>query len=316
MTAVPATVFSSAPRPGGEVDMGLLADLPGLELQARCVMDGFLAGRHRSPRQGSSVEFAEYRSYQFGDDPRRIDWRLYGRTERLHVKRYEEETQLRVILILDASASMDYRSREGLLTKLDFARITLAATALLAKRQQDAFGLAVAGPAPLEVLRARSSAPHWRTFLGRLQGVETGGEVPLAATLEEIAETLPRRSLVVIASDFYDETEALAGALRRLRHDRHDVVGLQICDPFELDFALDAQGTFVDLESGQRLLLDTEAVRAGYLERFGAFRAELAATFRDVGAGFETLSTARAPLDALTAYLAIRQGGQGGEGRR
>ena len=103
----PAPASARVPEP---VDMGLLADLPGLEVRARCLMDGFLAGRHRSPRQGSSVEFAEYRSYQFGDDPRHIDWRLYGRTERLHVKRYEEETQLRVFLVLDATASMDYRS--------------------------------------------------------------------------------------------------------------------------------------------------------------------------------------------------------------
>ena len=110
----------------------------------------------------------------------------------------------------------------------------------------------------------------------------------------------------MIASDFYDEPEALAEALRRLRHDRHDIVGLQVCDPFELDFSVDAQGTFVDLETGQRLLLDAEAVREGYLARFGAFRQALAATFRDVGAGFRTLSTAQPPIAALSAYLAAR----------
>src|ERR1043166_8651750 len=129
---------SSPPLPS--LDMRLLADLPNLTLQARYVVQGFLSGRHRSPQKGSSVEFAEYRDYQAGDDLRRVDWRLYGRTDRLHVKQYEEETQLRVFLVMDTSASMDFRSRDGLLRKIEFARLVLAALGMLAHRQSDAFG--------------------------------------------------------------------------------------------------------------------------------------------------------------------------------
>ena len=294
-------------KPLPPLDLQLLADLPSLTLQARYLVDGFLSGRHRSPQKGSSVEFAEYRAYQLGDDLRRVDWRLFGRTDRLCVKQYEEETQLRVCCVFDASASMDYHSRPEVLRKVEFARIALAAVGLLAFRQGDAFGLGIAGTNLRDFLRARASGPHWRTFTGRLEAASVGGATALAASLEALAEVLPPRSLVVIASDFYEESAPLQAALRRLRHERHDLIGLQVLDPMEIDFDLEAAGTFVDAESGARLKLDAPAARERYLQRFGRFRAELDETFLAAGGELVTLRSDQPPFEALTHYLARRE---------
>jgi uncharacterized protein (DUF58 family) len=288
------------------LEMKLLSELPSLELQARYLVDGFLNGRHRSPQKGSSVEFAEYRSYQFGDDPRRVDWRLFGRTERLHVRQYEEETQLRIFLVLDASASMDFTSRAEAMNKIQFARLAVAGIAALAQRQGDAFGLGLAGLDLKDFLRARSSLPHWKSFIGRLEAVQPFGPTALARVLESLAEVVPARSMIFVASDFYEEPERLRAALQRLRYDHHEVIGFQVLDPFELDFDLDHAGTFVDAETGLRLKLDSPSAREGYLKRFRQFCAALDEMFRNAGGDLAQLRTDESPVAALTRYLAAR----------
>jgi uncharacterized protein (DUF58 family) len=305
---------SSSPRapeeqvPVTPLDLGLLHDLPTLELRARFVMDGFLAGLHRSPRKGSSVEFAEYRNYQLGDDLRRIDWRLYGRTDRLNVKQCEHETQLRIILVLDHSASMAYTSRPGqLMAKIDFARTILAALGLLAMRQGDAFGLALVGTGLAGYLKPKTSQSHWRTSLAKLDAMKTGGGTDLVRGMEELAEILPSRSLVVVASDFYEKPAGLREVLRRLRFDHHEVMALQVLDPMELDFGDDQNGTFVDSESGRKLILDTTSVRAGYLQRLRAFLSQTAESVRDEGGDYALVRTDSNPAEALGLYLADRE---------
>ena len=286
--------------------MALLAELPSLELQARYLVDGFLNGRHRSPQKGASVEFAEYRTYQFGDDPRRVDWRLFGRTDRLHLRQYEEETQLRIFLVLDASASMDFTSRPLAMNKILFARLAVAGIATLARRQGDAFGLGIAGLDLKDFLRARSSVPHWKSFIGRLEAVQPSGPTALARVLESFAEVVPARSMIFVASDFYEEPERLRAALQRLRYDRHEVIGLQVLDPLEVDFDLDHAGTFVDAETGHRLKLESAAAREGYLKRFRKFCAELEEMFRAAGGDVTQLRTDEPPVAALARYLAGR----------
>ncbi len=289
------------------LDMRLLAELPSLELRARYLVEGFLSGRHRSPQKGSSVEFADYRDYQHGDDLRRVDWRLFGRSDRLHVKQFEEETQLRVFLVLDTSSSMDFRSRPEVMKKIEYARLVLAALGLLAQRQQDAFGLATVARGLGEFVRARSSMAHWRVFTGKLECVTPGGGTDLASALESLAELLPARSLVAIASDFYENPVGLQSALRRLRYDRHDIIGLHVLDPQEIDFDLDDSGTFVDAESGSRLKLDAASTRKNYLQRFGEFCAQLDEMFHEAGGEVARLNTSRPPMDALARYLAHRE---------
>jgi len=286
--------------------MQLLADLPSLELKARYMIDGFLAGRHRSPQKGSSVEFAEYRAYQPGDDLRRVDWRLYARTDRLHLKQYEEETQLHVYLVLDTSQSMNFQSRPELVSKIAFARLALAAIGLTAQRQGDAFGLALVGAGLQDYLRARSSMPHWRSFVGRIESVKPGGTTSLAKCLEDLAELIPPRSMVVIASDFYEDSPLLEAAVRRLRYDHHDLIGLHVLDPVEIDFDLDQTGHFLDVEDGRRLRVDVAAVRKGYLDKFSAFCGDLDELFHRAGGDVTRLRTDASPITAISGYLARR----------
>ncbi len=294
-------------EPVTPLDLALLHDLPSLELRARFVMDGFLAGLHRSPRKGSSVEFAEYRDYQFGDDLRRIDWRLYGRTDRLHIKQTEHETQLRVFLVFDTSGSMKFSSRPGeRLDKIDYARTVLAALGLLALRQGDAFGLATVGTGLDDFLRPKASPAHWRTLLGKLDALKIGGVTGLSHGLEQLADVLPSRSLVIIASDFYSAAENFGPTLQRLRYDRHEVMLVQVLDPVEIDFSEEWSGTFIDAENGSRLVLDSAAVRDGYLKRMSAFLTQLADSARAEGADHVLLRTDSSPCDALGLYLAER----------
>lgn len=289
------------------LDLRLLADLPSLALRSRCLVDGFLNGRHRSPQKGSSVEFAQYRDYQPGDDLRRVDWRLFARSDRLYLKQYEDEAQLRVFTVLDASASMDFTSRPAAMNKLEFARLVLAGIATLAQRQGDAFGLGVAGTELVDFLRARSSDLHWRTFIGRLEHVPPQAQTGLGRTLETLAEVIPPRSLVVIASDFYEDLPALESALSRLRYDGHDLIGLQILDPLELGFDHDHAGEWLDAETGARVQLDAAAVRAGYLKRFHRFCLNLEEQFLSVRGDMVQLRTDEPPIAALAAYLARRE---------
>jgi len=302
------TRLSALPyQPVPPLDLALLHDLPSLELRARYLMSGFLTGLHRSPLKGFSVEFAEYRAYQMGDDPRRVDWRLYGRTDRLHVKQFEHETQLRVFLVLDTSASMAFTSKpDAWLAKIDFARTVLAALGLLAMRQGDAFGLALIGAALNDFLKPKASQAHWRMTLGRLDGVLSGGPTGLAAGLTELAELLPSRSLVIVASDFYEANPALAAALRRLRFDHHEVMALQILDPVEIDLDQDWFGTFVDSETGQKLILDSISVRQGYRQRFQTFLDETQSCFLDHGGDHVLMRTDASPMAVLGNYLARR----------
>jgi len=296
------------PQPVPALDLALLRDLPSLELRARFMMNGFLAGLHRSPLKGFSVEFAEYRDYQLGDDLRRVDWRLYGRTDRLHVKQFEHETQLRVFLVLDTSASMAYTSKPELwLRKVDFARTLLAALSLLALRQGDAFGLALIGADLDDYLKPKSSQAHWRSALGHLDAMQSGGPTGLAKGLATLAEVLPSRSLVIIVSDFYESTELLSSALRRLRYDHQEIMALQVLDPIEIELGEDWSGAFLDAETGQKLTLDTSAVRQGYRQRIEAFLEQTSTSFLDHGGDYTLLRTDASPMAALGNYLARRE---------
>lgn len=289
------------------LDLRLLSDLPSLALQAKYLVSGFLSGRHRSPYRGSSVEFAEFRAYQLGDDLRRIDWRLFGRTDRLHIRQFEDEVQLRVFLGIDVSGSMDFRSRDELPTKFESARILCAALGLLAYRQQDAAGLAIIEEELQDVMRARCSLPHWRALIAKLDRVRIGGGSNLNRAVSDWAELLPSRSIVILFSDFYEGAEALTPALRRLQYDRHEVILVQVLDPMEIEMAPALLGTFIAAESGMSLDVDTEAVRQSYLEKFSTFQKELAELAQTVGGDYLVVRTDEPPFQVLEEYLRKRE---------
>jgi uncharacterized protein (DUF58 family) len=300
-------------RPVAPIDLDLMASLPSLPLRARYLVESFLTGRHRSPIKGTSPEFAEYSSYQPGDDLRRIDWRLYGRSDRLCVKKYEDENQLRVCLALDASASLRYASQPDLMTKADLARTVLAAVLLLARRQSDAVGLALLGDTEetadggvVDFLRPSASLAQQHTLFSRLENPPVARSLDVGRALPRLAALLPRGGIVVLTSDFYCDLAELRNALQRYRSQRLDLVAVQVLDPMEIEFGEESRGRFVDLESGAYVPLDASSVRAGYLKRFGTFQQDLHELFREHGAELVTLRTDESPMTALAAYFARR----------
>lgn len=288
--------------------MAELAALGTLPLRARRLAEAIGAGGHRSKRKGASVEFADYRDYQPGDDLRRVDWRLYGRTDRLHIRDAHEETPLRVLLLLDVSQSMAYTSRPGSLTKLDFGRSLLGAIALLARRQRDACGIGLLSADLIRYIPPSASPARLRSVFGALDAPADGVTTDLAHALARTADAAPRACLFVIASDFYEETAALKSVVQRLRFERHDVLALNIADPAEEDFAFSDPAEFEDSESAVKLALDPLAAAAQYRAAFAAHRRSLAELFRENGFDHLALRTDAPPLAALGAYLARRAG--------
>lgn len=301
----PAT-FARAPL--APLDLAELAALGSLPLRARRLAEAVGAGGHRSRRKGASVEFADYRDYQPGDDLRRVDWRLYGRTDRLHIRDAHEETPLRVLLLLDVSASMSYASRPGLLTKLDFARTLLGALALLARRQRDACGVGLLADDLIHYLPPSASPLKLRSAWGALETPKTATTSALAHALDRAADAAPRSCLFVIASDFYEEPAALEPVIRRLRFERHDVLALHVADPMEEDFNFTDPGEFLDSETAAKLKLDPVTAAKAYRAAFHAHRVALAELFRHSGFDHVAVRTDTSPLTALGAYLACRAG--------
>lgn len=227
----------------------------GLDVTTAGIVEGFLAGQHRSPRRGFSVEFAEHRAYQPGDEPRYIDWKLLARTDRLHVKQYEEETNLRAMLVVDASASMGWRGAPERLTKLDYAARLAAALGLLLLRQRDATGLVTFDDTVRSITPARAAGRHFALLAERLAALQPGKGTAAAPALTQVVAALRRRGMVVFISDLLLDRALTMKALRFLRHRGHEVLVLHIADPGELELAPGEETRFRDPESGRTVTL-------------------------------------------------------------
>jgi uncharacterized protein (DUF58 family) len=247
-----------------------LARMENLSVVARGVVEGFISGLHSSPYKGFSAEFAEHREYTAGDDPRHLDYRMLGRTDRLYVKQYEEETNMRVQILLDASGSMGY-SHEDRLSKLEYGSYLTAILAYLMTRQQDSVGLTTFDTQIRLDMPARSSPRHFNEMMQQLEAVRPGGETDIAETLHRLANRFKRRCLIVLVSDLYDEPEEVIRALHHFRHRRHEVIVFHVLDKAEIDFPFRDVIAFHDLETDQRIQVDPAYVRQPYLDQIGAF---------------------------------------------
>ncbi|MEN3027484.1 MAG: DUF58 domain-containing protein [Chlorobiota bacterium] len=283
----------------------LLMRLQSLELRARYVVEGFLVGLHRSPYHGFSVEFSEHRQYQPGDEPRLIDWKVYARTDRFYVKQFEEETNVRTLLVLDCSASMGFH-HEGVVSKWGYAAVYAAALAYLLLRQKDAVGLALYD-AELRLYRPPSArASHFREIITALESAEPQGETDVASALAQLAERLRRRSLVVVMSDFLDEPGNTVRALRRLRAQKHEVIAFQVLEPVERSLALSRAAEFHDMETGERVAAHPYFLRRDYQRAVEQHHRQLAMGCAEHGIDFVALDTT-VPFDVgLRHYLAKR----------
>ena len=240
----------------------VLARLAAIPLFARQPMQGTVSGRHQSPHRGSSVEFAEYREYVPGDDPRRMDWRAYGRSDRFYVKEFEADTNLRCCLVLDTSGSMDFGSTG--VTKIEYARRIAGSLGYLAVEQGDAVGLTCVAGGVIKNVPPRRNPAHLSAVFDVLEQIRPKGETQLPAALHELAETARQRALVVILSDFFVEPDELRQAFEHLRFRKHDVAAFHLLDPLELSFEFRRPMRFLDMEGGSPIFAEPNAIAERY----------------------------------------------------
>ena len=247
-----------------------LARVKNLSMVARGVVEGFISGMHASPYKGFSVEFAEHREYTAGDDPRHLDYRMLARTDRLYIKQYEEETNMRVHILLDTSGSMGYR-HESKISKLEYASYLTAILSYLMTRQQDSVGLTTFDTEIRLEMPARSSPRHFNEMMRQLEAIKPGRETDIAEILHRLANRFKRRCLIVLISDLYDEPEEVIRALHHFRHRRHEVILFHVFDKAEIDFPFNDVIAFHDLETDERLQIDPAYVRDVYREQIDGF---------------------------------------------
>src|SRR5437870_2195838 len=238
------------------LDADALSRLKNLSLAACQVVEGYFAGLHKSPHKGFSIEFAAHREYTPGVDPRHIDWRVLGRRDKLYVKQYEEEISLRCYLILDKSASMGYRSDKVPLTKLEYGCYLAASLAYLMTFQHDAAGLVTFDVKERDSIPPKQGPGHLRVLMECLEKTKPGGETTLAEVFHRLAESIKRRALVIVLSDFFDDAEKLIASLKHFRHKKHEVLALQILDPAEVSFPFDDVTRIEDLETAREVTSD------------------------------------------------------------
>ncbi|MBI1370363.1 MAG: DUF58 domain-containing protein [Planctomycetes bacterium] len=286
-----------------------LGRLSNLQLLARQVVEGFCSGLHRSPHKGFSVEFKQHRQYVAGDELRRLDWKAYGKSDRLYIREYEEETNLRCTLLLDCSGSMGYTgSTSGGLSKHDYAVRLAASLGYLLLQQQDAVGLVTFDTQIRKYIPPRARPAHLKGMLDELSATKPGGETELAKVFHDLVPKLHRRGLLVILSDCFGAVPDLLKALAHFRHQHHDIVIFQIYDRDELDFPFKQWTRFDSLEDGaNRLMVDPVHLRRAYLENLERFREDLKKGCYRHRIDLVPMTTDQPYADALASFLALRR---------
>jgi uncharacterized protein (DUF58 family) len=298
------------------LDAGALARLAAQPLLARFPMEGTVSGHHKSPHRGSSVEFAEYRNYVPGDDIRRLDWRVFARTDRFYLKEFEAETNLRCYLVLDCSGSMGFAGKQQ--RKLDFARRLVASLAYLVIHQGDAAGLVCVNKQTVCDVPPRRNPAHLQIILKMLDKAEAEphGETGLIAALHDLAEKVRRRALILVFSDFFCDPGQLLSCFQHLRFQKHDLGVFHLLDRMELDFKFDRPVRFVDLESPFQVITEPALVREQYLEQLNAFLDRLRAGCLEFNADYRRVVTDEDFEKILADFLVERARTAGAVGMR
>ena len=292
---------------GGIFDFLTASDLSRLGrvyIGSRFTAEGAIAGTHKSQRKGVSVEFADYRQYVAGDDPKHLDWRVFGRNERLYIREYEEETGLKVHILVDASNSMS--CGDGQNTKFAFATRLAAAMAYVVIHHQDSAGLAIFDTKTRAYLPPKNGPDHLRIICNTLKQSTTGKETDLAFCLHSIAEQAHRRGLVVILSDLFDDVNKIRAALAHFRRRKHDVIVYHILDRRELDFSFTDSAIFQDPESGESLTTNPKDVRDSYLKEFESYLQECRKHCSNMGVDYQIALTDQDPIAFLLRHLRMR----------
>jgi uncharacterized protein (DUF58 family) len=285
------------------LDSAVLGRLMALPLHARHAMLGTVSGRHRSPIRGSSIEFAQYRKYVPGDDPRRLDWRTWGRSDRFYIKEFEADTNLRICLLLDTSGSMGYGPAGA--TRLDYARKLAGTLGYLAAEQGDAVGLRCLAEKPVEI-PARRGPVHVGLVLDTLGEVKPQGGTTLLTALHDAAENIRQRALVVIFSDLFVPPAELKSAIQHLRFQKHDVAAFHLLDQKELDFDFDQPAHFIDLEGGDAVLADPSLIAHNYRTAVRDYLTQMDELVRSTGMDYHRVKLHERYDDVLIRFLLNR----------
>jgi len=299
--------MASQTRPGELrfLDPAVIARLGTLELKARTIVEGFLTGLHRSPFKGFSVEFAEYRQYMPGDDLSSIDWKVYARSDRYYVKKFEEETNLQCYLLLDVSASMGY-GRAGGTTKLEYGQMLAASLAYLMQRQRDAVSLTTFDDGIVSMLPPSARPGHLRALLVTLDRLRLGKKTDVSKPLHVLADGISRRGMVVLISDLLDDPERVVDGLRHFRFRGTDVVVFHLMDPDEVTFPFERASKFRDMEVGDELMAVPSVVRSAYLSELERVLEFYKRELGSMGVDYRFVNTSE-PLEfALMSYFSNR----------
>jgi len=280
--------------------------LESLVVRSRYVVEGFRAGMHASPLKGASIEFADHRQYVKGDNLRNLDWKVFGRTERYYIKRFEEETSLRAHVILDGSGSMAYGS-PGHLTKYQYACRVAAAFGYIVSKQQDSLGLTIYDSEIRQQVPARSGSRHLRVFIERLAQHEPKNRTDTARALHALAGMISRRGLILLISDLFDDPEAVFKAVAHFRKKMHDVILLQILDPAELELSIERVAEFIDMETGEKLEIDPALARFAYKKELQKAIDECRERCARLNVDYRLVSTGENFEDFVHQYLAERR---------
>ena len=286
------------------LDPQVLNKITRLDLKARHIVEGFMGGMHKSPYHGFSVEFAEHREYAPGDDLKHLDWKVFARTDRLFIKEYELETNLRSHILLDTSESMDYGGKET--TKLELASHIAASMAYLILRQQDSVGMVCFDKEVKSFIPTSSSMGHLRPILGTLAQSEAKNKTDLGVVLNALAERIQRRGLIILISDLFDKPETILKSLQHFSHKRHDVIVFHVLDEYELTFPFERMTLFEGLEDYPKQLVDPRSLRKAYLEEVNRFCEEMRRGCVKQMVDYVRISTDQDLDVELTKYLASR----------
>lgn len=309
------------------LDPRVLARVSSLDIRARLIVEGLMTGQHRSPYQGISVEFAQHRPYVAGDDIRHVDWKVYGKTDKIYLKQYQEETNLHLLCIVDASESMAFGSvmptGESLSpmervanllgpgqarpwSKYDHATAIASVLSYMAIQQQDSVGLAVFDSELKRYFKPSNAPAQWKIITHELQQTPRLKKTNTGRVLDQLAEKLTHRSLIVLLSDFFDDIESIKKGLRHLRYKKHEVMVFHVLDPMEIEFPFEDVVLFKGLEEMGELLTEPRALREGYLEQLGRFTDELKRLCRGMNIDYVRMNSGE-PLDVtLSSFLATR----------
>jgi len=294
-------------RPEQYLQPGVARRVKRLDLKAKFIVEGFLAGLHDSPYRGCSLEFSEHRKYVAGDDPRRLDWTAWAKTDRLFVKTFQAETNLSAYLLVDTSRSMGYTGPGGEMSKLEYATALAAAIGYLLMCQHDAVGLGVLGAGLAKLLPPHSSRRQLVRVLSELAQTTAEGGTALADGLHAVARRAKRRSLMMLLSDLVDEPGPVLEAIRHLVFRGHDVIVFQILDRVERDLDLTGPVILEDPETGARVATDADHIRAAYRERIASFVARYERGVHALGADFVAMTTSTPFDQALLRFLHERK---------